>query len=360
MIRRFNPAPLVGDIRTIKITEEILYWFPWINDLKHHNIYLALGMSWKQDGGYPDTPPPGYEYYITSGDSFMFGWPEHIINKIDGQIIHLTGAIMPDSFDTDRIKYVPFNEIHKRIQRMHCPDIDKKIQYKASALTNRISQSKSIIFAALMSILDEKDRVVSLNESLNHGSNHSDHSVHNWQLSGHGVCDHYTTMFKEHWLDKKISLPNDDRSIISYNNSAYQNAALNFTQESYHYSLMSNSIRSYIEPGPFVTEKTFKCLLSKTAFVPVGQAYTYQWFKQLGCQFDYGALNLEFDQDPGNLTRLEKIVALIESLHEWSAQDLYEMTLDSTLHNHELVTSDRFWNACEASNAETYKILAKL
>lgn len=352
----FYPVKVIGDIKTVKITDEIRWWYPWIDDIRHKSVYLALSIRWKHDGSYPDAPPPGYEYYITSGDSLMFGWPEHIINKIDGQVIHLTGSIMPDSFDTDRIRYVPYNAIHKMIRGITCSTIDKKIQYKVSALTNRVSQSKAIIFASLMSMLNEKDRVV----SLNHTHNQSDHGVHRWELSGHRVCDHYTDMFKQHWLDKKISLPDDDNIDHSYNNSAYQTAALNFTQESYHYSLMSNGTRSYIEPGPFVTEKTFKCLLSKTAFVPVGQAYTYQWLEQLGCRFDYGALNLEFDRDPGNLTRLEKIVALIESLREWSAQDLYEMTLDSTQYNHELVTSDRFWNTCEQSNVETYKILTKL
>jgi hypothetical protein len=354
MTELFYPVKVIGNIKTIKITEELLYWYPWIDDIRHKSVYLALSLKWKSDGSYPDTPPPGYEYYITSGDSLMFGWPEHMIDKIDGQVIHLTGAIMPDSFDTDRIQYVSYNTAHRMVEKITRPVINKKITHKVSALTNRISQSKCIIFAALMSILDEQDRMMSLNNTA------SNHSVHSWQLSGNAVCDQYTSMFKQYWLDKKISLPGDDGIDKSYNNSAYKNTALNFTQESYHYSLMSNGIRSYIEPGPFVTEKTFKCLLSKTAFVPVGQAYTYQWLEQLGCRFDYGALNLEFDKDPGNLTRLEKIVAFIESLHEWSAQDLYEMTLESTLHNHELVTSNRFWNACEESNAETYKILTKL
>jgi len=80
----------------------------------------------------------------------------------------------------------------------------------------------------------------------------------------------------------------------------------------------------------------------------------------LGLKFDYGELDLEFDNDAGNLTRLEKIVELIKSLQQWSAHDLYEMTLDSTLHNRELVTSTRFWDICEASNESVYKILKGL
>jgi hypothetical protein len=250
---------------------------------------------------------------------------------------------------------VPYNSAHKRIQGIASQEIVKNIQHKTSALVNRVSQSKAIVFAALMSILDKTDCVVSLNHKLR-----IDHPVHAWQLSGNEICDRYTTMFKDCWLDKKISLPNDDGIDHSYNNSAYQTAALNFTMESYHYSFMSNGTRNYVQPGPFVTEKTWKCLLSRTAFIPIGQVHTYKWFQQLGLKFDYGSLDLEFDNDAGNLTRLEKIVYLIKSLRYWSAQDLYEMTLESTLHNYELVISEKFWNVCEESNSEFYKILKGL
>jgi hypothetical protein len=349
------PVKVFGDIRTIKLTEEILWWYPWIEDLRHKNIYLALNLQWKLDGSYPDAPPPGYEYYISHGDSLMFGWPEYVIDKIDGKIIHLTGAIMPDLFNTDRIQYVSYNSAHRRIQGIVHYDVVKHIQHKASALVNRVSQSKAIVFAALMSFLDKKDCVVSLRHNLR-----MEHHVHQWQLTGNEVCDCYTTMFKDLWAEEKIHLPCDDGLAHSYNNSAYQTAALNFTMESYHYSGMTNGTRIYVEPGPFVTEKTWKCLLSRTAFIPVGQAYTYQWLQQLGLKFDYGDLNLDFDLDAGNLTRLEKIVKLIESLRHWSAEDLYEMTLESTQHNHDLVTSQKFWDTCEESNADVYKILQGL
>ena len=128
MIELFYPVKVIGDIRTINITKEILYWYPWIDDIRHKSVYLSLSLKWKPDGSYPDAPPPGYEYYITSGDTLMFGWPEHIIDKIDGQVIHLTGAVMPDSFDTDCIQYVPYNHAHQMIKRLAKPKINKNIQ----------------------------------------------------------------------------------------------------------------------------------------------------------------------------------------------------------------------------------------
>lgn len=349
------PLSIFGDIKTINITKEMLYWYPWIDNIKHKNVYLSLNLRWGPNGEYPSPPPPGYDYYISHGDSLMFGWPEHVINNVDGKIIHLTGALILDSFDTDRIQYVPHNTAHKRIRGVAITDIDKDIQFKTSALTNRVTQSKAIIFAALMSILREKNCVASLHHDL-----HNTKNIHSWKPSGNSTCDYYLNLFKEQWTDKKILLPQDDQVTWSCNNSAYRTAALNFTQESYHYSYMVKNGCGYTEPGPFVTEKTWKCLMSATAFISVGQAYVYQWFKQLGLQFNYGELDLSFDNDAGNLTRIEKIVNLIQSLTQWSAHDLYEMTYESTLHNFEHVQSQKFWDICEESNTETYKLLNNL
>jgi hypothetical protein len=180
-------------------------------------------------------------------------------------------------------------------------------------------------------------------------------------MSGNAVCDNHTKNFVSNWLDKKVSLSNDDGAEGSYNNPAYQNSALNFTQESYHYSYMTDTCgNSYIEPGPFLTEKTWKCLLSKTALIPVGQYQSYTWLAQMGMKFDYGELDLSFDNDSGNLTRLEKIVNLIESLNQWSAQELFDMTSDSCEYNYNHVLSKDFWAMCEKYNRPTIELLVNL
>jgi hypothetical protein len=353
----YIPLQINSSLQDLKITNEILYWYPWITNLKNKNTYLSLHAGWKPNGDLPDPPPPGYDYYITSGDSLMYKWPEKISKSVDGKIVHLISSMLMDAVDTDQIKFITYNHAHRRIARIPRPvAVSKNITYKASALTNRVSQSKAIIFSALKSLLVEQDFV---------GSLHHNHSllknVHNWEMSGNAVCDTHTKNFVDNWLDKISTLPDDDQVQGSYNNTAYLNSALNFTQESYHYSYMTDSTgRGYIEPGPFVTEKTWKCLVSKTAFIPVGQMYIYHWLKTLGLKFDYGELNLDFDNDPGNLTRLEKIVNLIDSLNQWSAMDLYEMTLASTEYNCSYVQSEDFWNLCEHSNTETYNYLANL
>ena len=353
----YIPVSVNGDLKNLNLTDEILYWYPWIANVSNKNTYLMLHEQWGPSGEYPDPPPPGYEYYITSGDSLMFGLPEQIAANVDGKIIHLTGSILPDSFDTNQITYMSYNTAHRRIAGIpHIPDFKKNLRYKASALTNRVTQSKAIIFAALMHYLGQENCTVSLNNNFYHTKN-----IHDWQLTGNDVCDSFSEFFRKKWQDKKITLDDDDGKFSdSYNNSAYKQAALNFTQESYHYSFTVQGGRSFIQPGPFVTEKTWKAILSSSAFIPVGQCYVYKWLTSLGLQFDYGPLDLSFDEDPGNLTRIEKIVALIKSLQQWSAQDLYAMTCDSTRHNQQHVKSAEFWNLCEQSNSKIYNLMASL
>lgn len=353
----YVPATVTGALADIPITPELLYWYPWIAQLPPRRIYLWLMRQWQQPGGrFPDPPPPGYDYYITSGDSLMFGLPEHIAPHVQGRIIHLTGCVIQHNFDTDQIQYVSYNHAHRRIKRIpRAVNFQKHIRYKASALVNRVSQSKAIVFAALMRYLDQDQRVVSLHNALWNPRN-----VHAWQPSGHAVCDDLTQEFAHTWANQRIKLPQDDGVEGSYNNTAYSQTAVNFTQESYHYSQAHFNNQNVVKPGPFVTEKTWKCLVSGTAFISVGMHNVYQWLQSLGCRFDYGALDLGFDQDPGDLTRLAKIVELIQRLDQHSAQDLYDMTRTSTLHNQQWVQSAEFWDVCEASNAGFYELMANL
>lgn len=352
----YFPITINSALKDLQITEEVLYWYPWIANLKSKNVYLFLNQQWQKNGQYPLLPHTGYDYYITSGDSLMFGLPEHMISAVSGKIIHLTGCIIEDNFDSDRIMYVPYNTAHMRADRYKkLEDFKKHIVYKASALTNRLSQSKAIVFAALMHYLGERDCAASLRNDLYYEKN-----VHGWQPTGNTTCDYFTKMFFDQYKDKTYSLEIDDGDLHGYNNSAYQQSALNFTQESYHYSFTVDGARAYVQPGPFITEKTWKCIMSSTAFISVGQCYVYRWLKSLGLKFDYGPLDLGFDEDAGNLTRLEKICHVIQSLQSWSAQDIYEFTKHSSEHNAQYVRSHEFWQRCEDSNEKTYALLTSL
>jgi hypothetical protein len=351
----YIPLHINSSATDLVIDSETLYWYPWISELRNKNTWLSLSTRWNADGSLPVSPPAGYEYYIVSGDSLMFEYAEKVAKETGGQVVFLTGPLISSDLSTDQVSYLPYTSDHRRIRRI--PDrwtINKNIQYKASALTNRVTQSKVIIFSALKTLLGD-DVVGSLNHAHALAKN-----VHHWQMTGNPVCDTYSKIFIENWLDKYIKLDHDDNIEGSYNNPAYQNSALNFTQESYHYSYMICNGRHYIEPGPFLTEKTWKCLLSQTAFIPVGQYQSYTWLEQIGFEFDYGPLDLSFDQDPGNMTRLEKIVQVIESLQHYTAMDIYQFTKKSCEKNYDHARSDKLWNLCEDHNQGTVNKLVNL
>jgi hypothetical protein len=350
------PLLVNSKLADLTITDELLYWYPWIPNLKNKNTWLALGQNWKPNGDFPDSPPPGADYYIVYGDSMMFGLAEQIAKANQAPVFQLSAPLVESNFSTELVTYLPYTTDHQRINGVprEC-SITKDIKYKASALTDRVTQSKAIIFSALTSMLNEQEFVGSLRNGNNLLKN-----VHYWEMSGNKLCDHYMQNFIDHWKNKQMSMTDDNSKAESYNNPAYINSALNFTQESYHYSYMMSSGKSYIEPGPFLTEKTYKCLLSKTAFIPVGQYKSYQWLESLGMKFNYGELDLSFDQDPGNLTRLEKIINLIKSLSLWTAVELYDMTLDSCAHNYDHIMNGNFWKRCEDHNQSTINTLTQL
>jgi hypothetical protein len=117
--------------------------------------------------------------------------------------------------------------------------------------------------------------------------------------------------------------------------------------------------QEYIWPGPFITEKTLKCLLGATAFIPVGQFETYKTLTSLGLQFDY-EFDITWDLDPGNLSRADSIIKLIDNLNEYTIDQLLTKTEQSTKYNQNHIVSDNFFNQCEQKNNESIAQIFKL
>jgi len=330
------------------------FWYPWLKDLKNTRTFVHLSASWGENKSWPTPPDSGYDQYVLSGDCGLPGWGEHVANLHDRPVFVID---LPEVYQESQhplVHHIPNIYYHKQItiyQPYIAAPATKEIIYKASALTSRVSQSKIIVFSALKKILKD-DCFFSLHNRVELAN------VHYWNATQNKQLDDLTQYFQQNWIGKEITIPNDTGDQLSAQNPAYTQSALNFTQESFHYSYMHDSEDKYskIFSGPFVTEKTFKCLLSQTAFIPVGQFRTYEWFKLAGFKFDYG-IDLSFDQDPGNITRLSKIVDLVQDLANYSAQDLFEMSRVSNQHNYDLVASGEFFDFCENSNASNLSLL---
>lgn len=330
--------------------------YEWLKKLPNKKIYFSLFQA------YPSRDlPAGYDYYIVSFhyEIVDIAWLKR--QKLTGPIFLLSDV---NSYDIKipGVYFLPFYYWHYQLQQMislHGIKEKSLPQYKFSAVCNRVSQSKVWVVTKLLKTAKESSMVV-LHSKLD------ERWVNSWEPTGNNTLDQLTQLFRDQYLGKEIRVDNFDnhihnKFIINSNpwQPLYQNCAVHFTNESFHYSSMMEGDQTYIWPGPFITEKTFKCLLGATGFVSVGQFEIYKTLTNLGLEFNYG-FDLSWDLDPGNITRAESIIKLIDQLNQFDVEELTQMTLDSNRFNQNYITSGQFFTQCEKRNNESIEIINSL
>jgi hypothetical protein len=323
--------------------------YEWIGQLPNTKIYFALFQRWPTQN-----LPAGYDYYIVSFhlEAVDIGWLKQ--QQVTGTIV-----VLFDGQDYDLkipgVYFVPFYYWHYQLDTMiEWFGLQEKAKpnYKFSAVCNRITQSKLWIITKLLETAPDSSLIV-LNSWL------EEKNIHNWQPTGNVVLDRLTQIFRDKYTGQHIKIDNFDNQTQNKQNVTgnpwqplYQNCAVHFTNESFHYSTMVEDGRDYVWPGPFLTEKTLKCLLGGTAFVPVGQFETYKTLTNLGFKFEYG-FDATWDLDPGNLSRMERLVNLIEQLAEMDVDYLDQITRASGEHNQDWIVSKQFSKKCKQINSVT-------
>lgn len=325
-------------------------YMPWLQELVGEKTFFGYCLEWPGIRGY--TLPKGYELYVLTFfmEAIDIDWVERTAKDIDAQFILLSDCNYYTWTPPKNVACYTYYSWHKSLNIMQqwWPNQKaKKIKFKASAFCNRISQSKIFTFTALAEYLSDSCWL----------------TLNNWliddslpeQKTGRPNLDELCKIFFDKYYGKIIKHDNFDNNQNNnrYNSNpwtpAYQESALHFTNESYHYSLTGSGKSAYIQPGPFITEKTFKCLLGATGFVPVGQFDTIGTLQKLGFVFS-NSLNYSFDQSAGNLDRLEKIVTIIKDLAQYTPQDIYELTRLNAEHNQEYIVSGDFYSRCSLHN----------
>ena len=340
MSKMLVPLPWQGTVD--QIPDKRMYWLKDLNT----KTYCALWQRW------PDRDlPDGYEIYIVSFhlEAVDIGWLHKQATITSQPIIVLTDSNFYDCPLPANVLPYKFYWWHhqlEQIKQWFPREDNKKITHKFSAVCNRITQSKLLITTVL---LEE-----CLNQSII--------KLSDWEgldsriTTNNNRLDMLYNTFYNKWYGKKIDLPDSknfkhDSQIVNSNpwTEVYQNCALHFTNESFHYSYMQDELGHYVYPGPFITEKTLKCLVGATGFIPIGQYDTYNSLQELGFDFSYG-IDLAFDQDAGNFTRLEKIIDLTYDLIKLGTNDLYDLTKTASKANQEHVYSNTLFNICEEHN----------
>jgi hypothetical protein len=341
------PGPCQG-------TKDNIPQFPgyeWIRKLPNKKIYFALFQGWNKQN-----LPQGYDNYIVSFhlEAVDIDWLKQ--QQVTGTIVVLFDGQAYD-LKIPGVYFVPFYYWHYQLDTMiEWFGVQEKVKvkpkYKFSAVCNRITQSKLWITTKLLETTRDSSLVV-LNSWL------KEKNVHNWQSTGNDTLDNLTQIFRDSYLGKEIKIDdfdndkqNEQRITGTPWQLLYQDCAIHFTNESFHYSGMVENDQEYIWPGPFVTEKTLKCLLGATAFIPVGQFETYKTLRDLGFTFEY-KFDTTWDNDPGNLTRFSSIIELIDYLNQFDADTLIKFTESSSKHNQNYIVSNRFFDRCQEKNSQS-------
>ena len=337
----------------------------WLRDLPK-DTYYALWLKIPSIQNPWPVLPTGHQLYIVGfmDEPLDHVWLADQCKTIQEPIIVLNDGCMYDFPLPDNVYFFQFHSWHYQLQRIidWFPQRQPRVpKIKASAICNRITQSKMLIFTAIMNHIGQENSLVKLGDWL------EEKNIHHRQPTDHPLLDRLAEEFFEKWFGKKIQVDEwnnkmDNVQAINSNpwNPFYLDAAIHFTNESTHYSLMHDEYGQYIRPGPGLSEKTYKCLVAGTPFISVAQFDVYRSFAELGFQFDYGSIDLSWDQDPGNISRMVKIIELIQQLEMMSVADIVESTKDSTEHNLDHVWSGKFKKICENKNLHTaQEILSK-
>jgi hypothetical protein len=339
------PMPVQGTKETLGIYKE----YEWISKLPDKKIHLSLFQRHS-----PTDLPQGFEYYIVSFhlEAVDLAWLKR--QSTSGPIIVLFDGNHYDCA-IPNVYFVPYVYWHIQLDRIIQWFGIKQKPYptlKFSAICNRITQSKIWITTKLLETARSTSmiRLSSWLESKN---------VHDWQFTGNPVLDDLTTLFKNKYQGMEIKIDDFDNQRHNVQGitadpwqPCLQDCAINFTNESFHYSAMYEDGISYTWPGPFITEKTFKCLVAGTAFIPIGQFDTYGTMQRLGLNFDYG-FDTTWDQEPGTLTRAQKIIELMDHLNELSVDELVALTKHSNEFNQQHISSGSFYKNCCDHNKQS-------
>jgi len=321
----------------------------WLNQLPANTYYFLWGSS---DRNF--NLPLGHDCYVISYHSATLDidWLKIQTKRILAPIILLSDFNYYNFLNVKNLHCYTYHSWHKQIELLRSQSLNKQpknIKYKASAVCGRITQSKLISLTAVAEILGQKESLLILGNSL------EEKDVHHRVKTNNVLVDQISDVFWNKYYGQIFKMDSSQNSTDQWN-PLYQECALHFTNERFSYSYIQTSTSQYTCPGPFLTEKTFKCLIGGTGFVPVGQFDVYRSLSLLGFKFDYD-LDLGFDTDSGNITRLEKTIKLIQNLESLSAQEIYELTKHSSLYNQELIESGDLYTRCEQQNSKTAQLI---
>ena len=138
---------------------------------------------------------------------------------------------------------------------------------------------------------------------------------------------------------------NNPLANTQWRHPAYLDCVFNLSNE----SIFNSEFPIGRLPGPYITDKTWKVLLSGTGLLPVGQSGTIEHLKQLGLVFDY-QIDLSFDALIRDYERIIGIFRTIDVISGRSIDSLHKDVKESNNYNINQIVSKKFQQACRDKN----------
>lgn len=343
--------------------DAIAYCWQKIYDMPEcPNIWLGLNLQWPQF----DLPAHFTQYLVSWHTEYMdVNWLQLQCQRVyPAQVICVTDWPCDLShLQMDNLLCLQVDTMHKQLeivkQRYGIATDLTKPTYKISSLASRVSQFKKFVTAYLLANVNHNDMILSWQNYIAKSQDMHGHPTGLQHLDNLDFCA----------LDRAIFVNINDGYSCKGNSpidnanwqvDAYTNSLINFTNESFHYSLTTNNGHDFFcHPGPYFTEKTWKPLLAGRPFVTVGQACSYQRLKENGVCVDFG-FELDYDRDLGDLSRISKIFRVIDDINQRCIKDLFDASADACRHNLMLIRNGNLSEIAQCRNQENLEFLKSL
>jgi len=350
--RLFDLEIMTDDVTVLKPRTRRLYG-DWILELKQGKTLFALNINWDQID-----PTEFYDTYVFS--YHVEQWHNEWLKKFcdahtDSQIVVISEFPLDkttDSFyrDTPNLKClvhhcwdILLEEVLTFDDTVYVPTVTR--QHRLSSLVNKPSYFKALVTAHIMiNGYHRKDMILSWNINDRQETCPSLGFLDERYSSStlYPLIKFYHETLKN--LSIRLDDFNDTRLSNYYGNiPAYTDCLVNSVNETY--------AQSYIFPGPFITEKTWKPLMTGCALLPQGPSGIYPYLENFGFVFDY-PWDRTHDMVPGDIDRFLQYLKILDQLFEFEFDELVEKLAYSSRYNYDHIRSAAFKSRIQQLNQQ--------
>lgn len=328
--------------------------FSWLCDLNLGQAFGIFCLEWGTDDLLQSIPTNYSTYVITPGTEYVdWDWINRLCKKVPDSLVIVVCPYTTTLFAEPNLRLITFDvwphNLKGYLDTVSQPNVSySNRKYKISSLANRISQYRTYVNAHMYQTWDSSEYLMSWRKKLG-----KQEDLYLFNKTGNAKIDDLIGYIKNVFWDLKITptedFTNTPLSNLDYNWDAYTNCVINCSNESINNSYQIHGKKEHIQPGPYLTEKTYKTLLSGTALFAVGQYQTYAHLKSQGFMFNY-PWDMSYDTVPGDIDRMALILECLDSIRQMSIGELSDATLESRKFNREYIFSGEYFQTVNNNN----------